>query len=294
MTFIDLWKTGDVWYPDDEEIKDKPVRYNMSSLIEIASRTGRVNITREHENDVLGEMSNFIVEDGLLKADKPNNLELKDMGFSPVFTFDLIEHEDYYEPTNIKMTEVGYTKTPRSHIVYNSIANPKGEQNMENDVQLRQALDDNRKLQEEIGVLKNQNKTLNASLKEKKDEIKSLKEEYASNDKKLEEYDELVETKKKYDSLIDSKKDDLIHQLVGDDKDKAEKLKKEYSIEQLEFQIELAKGDEPPKGITPQTNHTDDGNDPVPSDEDDNGDTDSKISELASAYEEMYGEKPNI
>ena len=48
-------------------------------------------------------MSNFIVEDGLLKADEPKNLELKGMGFSPVFNFDLIEHEDYYEPTNIQI-----------------------------------------------------------------------------------------------------------------------------------------------------------------------------------------------
>ena len=46
---IDLWKTGDVWYPDDEDIKDKPVRYSIASLIEIASRTGRVKLTEEHE-----------------------------------------------------------------------------------------------------------------------------------------------------------------------------------------------------------------------------------------------------
>lgn len=287
---IDLWKTGDVWYPDNEDIKDKPVRYSIASLIEIASRTGRVKLTEEHERNVLGEMSNFIVKDGILQADKPN-VDYKGKGFSPVFNFDLIEHEDHYEPTNIVMENIGLTKTPRSHIVYNSIANPNGDREMENDVQLRQALDDNRKLQEEIGVLKNQNKTLNASLKEKKDELKSLKDEYSANDKKLEEYDDLLEIKKKYDGLISSKKDDLIYQLVGDDKDKADKLK-DYSIDQLEFQIELAKGDEPPKGVTPQDTHTDDGNDPTPQDGD--GDTDSKIDDMAKAYEEMYGEKPNI
>lgn len=285
---ITIWKTGDIEYPDVEGI-DKPVRYDMNSLIEIASRTGTINITQDHTKEVIGQMSNFIVKDGLLQADKPKDLELKGRGFSPVFDYDLVDMGDHYAPKNIKMTEVGYTKTPRSYIVYNSIENPNGDREME-DTQLRQALDDNRKLQEEIGVLKSQNSKFNAKLKEKDDEINSLKENHSENAKKLEEYDSLVEIKNKYEGIVASKKDDLIYELVGDDKEKAEKLK-HFSIEDLELQIELAKGQTKPRGITPHDTHTDDGSDPTPSGE---GDSDSVISDLAEAYEEMYGEKPVI
>lgn len=287
---IELWKTGDVWYPDEEDIKDKPVRYTMNSLIEIASRTGTVNITNEHDKDIIGSMSNFIVKDGLLWADEPNNLDYKGKGFSPVFVYDLIEHDDCYEPTNIRMSEIGLTKTPRSKIVYNSI-NPNGDKKMENDVQLRQALDDNRKLQEEIGVLKSQNAKLRDSAKTKDDEIKTLKEQSSANDKKLEEYEDLVAIKEKYDGLISSKKDDLIHQLVGDDKEKAEKLK-HYSVEDLQFQIELAKGDKQPKGVPPTDTDIDDGNKPNPKHKE--KEEESVLGDLAEAYEEMYGEKPVI
>ena len=140
---ITIWKTGEYDYKDADI--DKPVKYIMDNLIEVASRTPRMNVTKEHSKDVVGEMSNFIVEDGLLKADEPNNLNLSGMGFSPVFEFDLIDMGDYYVPKNIVMTEIGYTKTPRSKIVYNSIEVQNEDRAMD-DKQLRDALDNNKKL----------------------------------------------------------------------------------------------------------------------------------------------------
>lgn len=290
---ITIFKTGEFDYSDidDVDLKDKPVKYNVNDLLDVASRTARVNITKEHSDEVIGVMSNFIVEDGLLKADEPNNLELKGMGFSPVFNFDLIEHEDYYEPTNIKMTEIGYTKTPRTKIVYNSIKTVPNGENVMDDTEIQKLVKRNNELQEEIGVLKNTNKQLNKAIKDKDKEIKSIKESYSDADEKLKEYDNLKDIESKYNGLISSKKDDLIHQIVGDDKEKAKKLEN-WSLEQLELQKELMSGDTTPNGVT--SNQVDvpldtDGNLPTPTD---NGEPSSD--EMVKFYEESFGEKPSF
>ena len=291
---ITIFKTGEFDYSDmdDVDLKKKPVKYNVNDLLDVASRTARVNITDEHSNEVIGVMSNFIVEDGLLKADEPNNLELKGMGFSPVFNFDLIEHEDYYEPVNIKMEEIGYTKTPRTKIVYNSIKTvPNSEaNNTMDDSEIQKLVKRNNELQEEIGVLKNTNKQLNKAIKDKDKEIKTIKDSYSDVDVKIKEYDGLKEIETKYNSLISSKRDDLIHEIVGDDKEKAKKLES-FSLEQLEFQKELMSGTSTPTGMTPNQVDVplDDGNIPTP--EDDGEFTDE---EMISFYEDNFGEKPSF
>lgn len=262
---ITIFKTGEYDYSDIGI--DKPVIYNMENLIEVASRTASLKVTKEHTAEQVSEMSNFIVKDGLLMAEEPNNLELKGMGFSPVFNFDLIDRGDYYEPSNIIMTEIGYTKTPRTKIVYNSIVVPNGENDMA-DSEIEKLVKRNNELQEEIGVLKNQSKQFNKKLKEKDKEIKEIKESYSDADEKLKEYDSLKKIETSYNQLISSKKEDLIFQLVGKDKKKAEKFK-DYSISQLESTLELVKGSQGGKGITPQDTHVDDGDDPTHHDDSD-------------------------
>lgn len=271
---ITIFKTGDFSYKDAGI--DKPVRYNVQNLIDVASRTPNVNITNEHSKDVIGVMSNFIVEDGLLKAEEPNDLELKGMGFSPVFEFDLVDMGDYYAPKNILMREIGYTKTPRTQIVYNSI---EVVNEMSDDRQLRDTLDANKKLNEEIGVYKSQINQLKKANKEKDKEIQRIKDTYSDTDNKLKEYESLKEIEASYNNLIASKRDDLIYQICGDNSVEADKFK-DYSIEQLETTIELLKGSKASKGITPQTYPTDDGNDPS-NDEDNNEDvyTDEQFEE---------------
>ena len=67
---ITIFNTGQFDYSDANI--DKPVRYDVQSLIEVASRTPNVKITKEHTDEVIGEMSNFIVEEGLLRQYWPN------------------------------------------------------------------------------------------------------------------------------------------------------------------------------------------------------------------------------
>lgn len=288
---ITIFNTGEFDYSDSGI--DKPVRYDIDDLMEVASRTSKIDVTREHTDEIVSTMSNFIVKDGRLMADEPNNLDLKGMGFSPVFNFDLIDRGEYYEPKNIKMTEIGYTKTPRTRIVYNTISSgsPNEVKNNMDDTEIQKLVKRNNELQEEIGVLKNQNKQLTKSIKDKDKEIKSIKDSYSDIDDKLKEYDGLKEIETNYNKLISSKRDDLIHQIVGDDKEKAKKLES-FTLEQLEFQKELMTGDTTPTGLT--TNQTDDvplddGNLPTPTD-----DGEMSKDEVIAFYEKEFGEKPSF
>lgn len=283
---ITIFQTGEIDYPDIKGI-DKPVRYTVENLIEVASRTSEVNITKEHEDEVIGVMDNFIVEDGLLKAKEPQNLELSGMGFSPVFDYTLVDMGDYYIPKNIKMTEIGYTKTPRSHIVYNAII-PNSEDNKMDDTQLRDALDNNKKLNEEIGVLKSQIKQLKKSNEDKDNEIKNIKESYSEVDNKLKEYDNLKEIESRYNSIISSERDDLIHKIAGEDKEIQEKIK-DADISYLRTTAKLLEGNEPPRGVPADGNHVDDGSDPVPEPDDTPNEEDA-----IKFYTELYGEKPSF
>ena len=287
---ITIWQTGEFDYRDSDI--DKPVRYSVDNLIDVASRTSSIDVTLEHTDEIVSSMSNFIVKDGLLMADEPNNLELKGKGFSPVFNFDLIDRGEYYEPTNIKMTEIGFCENPRSHIVYNSIEAPNEEvKNSMDDTEIQKLVKRNNELQEEIGVLKNTNKQLNKAIKDKDKEIKEIKDSYSDVDKKVAEYDGLKDIETKYNSLISSKKDDLIHQIVGEDKEMAKRLES-WSIEDLELQKELFERKGESKGITPSQSEVDldDGNIPTP---DDDG-NDLSSDEMVEFYEDTFGEKPSF
>ena len=58
---ITIFNTGDFDYSDDNIELNKPVRYDVNNLLEVASRTAQVNITKEHTDEVIGTLSNFIV-----------------------------------------------------------------------------------------------------------------------------------------------------------------------------------------------------------------------------------------
>ena len=290
---ITVFRTGEFDYSDAGI--DKPVRYDVNNLIEIASRTSTIDVTEEHTDKVISSIGNFIVKDGLLMADEPNNLDLKGFGLSPELNYDLIDMGDYYVPKNIKMTRIGRTETPRTHIVYNSISVPNSEgKEVMDDSEIQKLVKRNNELQEEIGVLKNTNKQLNKAIKDKDKEIKEIKDSYSDVDKKLAEYDGLKDIETNYNKLISSKRDDLIHQLVGDDKEKAKKLES-FTMEQLEFQKELMTGTSTPTGVTPQQAQNEggldtDGSTPTIQDDDDSLDKD----EMIEFYKETFGEAPTF
>ena len=125
---------------------------------------------------------------------------------------------------------------------------------------------------------------------DKDKEIKEIKDSYSDVDKKVAEYDGLKDIESKYNSLISSKKDDLIHQIVGEDKEMAKRLQS-WSIEDLELQKELFESRGESKGITPSQSEVDldDGNIPTPDD-----DGEMTGDEMVEFFEDTFGEKPSF
>ena len=241
---ITIFKTGEITYPDS---LNKPVKYDIDFLKSIASSTASAKITRKHSDEVLGVLSNFIVEDGCLKADEPEGLELKGMGFSPVFEFDLLEYDSYFKPVNGVMTEIGFTKTPRSHIVYNSIEDSNGDDHMSDDA-LRRVLQEKEDLVKKMGVLEKERDSYQKMLEARDDEIEKIKNCYSDVDNKLKEIDALKEKADLYDSLQASRKQELINEIVGGNKDLAEKYES-FTYDQLTFLKENKVPTNPGQGV---------------------------------------------
>lgn len=224
---IKIFKVGDVEYPEN---LNKPVRYDVDFLKSIASSTSSAQITREHSDEVIGALSNFVVEDGYLLCEEPEGLELKGMGFSPVFDFDLYEYDDYFRPVNGKMINIGFTKTPRSQIVYNSVS--EGEDKM--DDTLRKVLQEKEDLIKKMGVLEKEKDSYLKMLDTKDAEIEKIKASYSDVDSKLQEVDALKEKAELYDTLQASRKEELVNELAKGNDKLAEKYAT-FDYEQLMF-----------------------------------------------------------
>lgn len=255
---ITIFKTGYVEYP---ESLNKPVKYDSSFLKNIASETSTINITQEHSNENVGVMENFIFENGCLLAKEPENLELKGMGFSPVFECDFIDKGDYYKPVNGKLTEIGFTEKPRSQILYNSI-----EANKMSGESIDTLLKERNELMEQIGVLKNQNESYKEIIGRHKDEISEIKESYADVDSKLEELEALKSKAEEYDSIQQSIKEEMLTEVCGDD-DKLKEKFESFDIDQLRVIKDTKIQNKQGQGITPQDagNLDTDGNNPAKS-----------------------------
>lgn len=204
---INIFKAGDISYP---EKLNKPVRYDSKFLKDIASKTVSIKITNEHSNEVIGVLENFIYENGYLKANEPDGIELKGMGFSPVFDCDLVDMGDYYQPKSGIMSEIGFTKNPRSNILYNSIVGDNVSESLEIVIKEKE------ELQKRIGVLENENRSYKNLLKQKDDEIDKVKQSYSDMDGRLSELEKLQEKADLYDEMQKSIKEDLIEEMCGD------------------------------------------------------------------------------
>lgn len=279
---IKIFKVGDVEYPEN---LNKPVRYDVDFLKSIASSTSSAQITREHSDEVIGALSNFVVEDGYLLCEEPEGLELKGMGFSPVFDFDLYEYEDYFRPVNGKMINIGFTKTPRSQIVYNSVS--EGEDKM--DDTLRKVLQEKEDLIKKMGVLEKEKDSYLKMLDTKDAEIEKIKASYSDVDSKLQEVDALKEKAELYDTLQASRKEELVNELAKGNDKLAEKYAT-FDYEQLMFLKENNVPENTGNGI-PATGAMDldrNGSNPSTHEEDDSYSDD----EFKADYIALYGVEP--
>lgn len=248
---IPLWHTGLIDYEDVG--LDKKVLYSDEFLQKIANDTERVDVTREHSDEIIGSLSNFKYEDGVLYADAPSGLDITGNGFSPVFNCDLVDMGTYYEPINYNMTSIGITKNPRSQILYNSIET-KGDGKVSDE--LRAMLDRKEETiaeqREEIGILKKQmeelrekskssDETLNEfkALQKQFDELKANAETYKADSDRLREQEAKAKEK-------------LIKEIVGDDTKGMEMFQK-FSVEELEHMKNTKIVTEPIKAVGSQS-----------------------------------------
>ncbi len=258
---IPIFKTGLFDYTDLGI--EKPVKFTVNDLMEIASRNASSDVTVEHTNKVISTISNFIVDNGLLMTNKPDDLDLKGMGLSPLFEIDsLIDMGDYYKPKGICMPKIGLTKTPRTQILYNSVEVPNSEDNnvMSEDTELRKALQKNEQLQQEIGVYKSQIDQLKRSNKKYKKELDDFQESDENIAKLKEENQTLKEKALALDNYIAGEKAELIHELAGNN----ENLAKDYEnipIEHLRVFKKNMGSATVPRGVSATQTHVDDGND---------------------------------
>lgn len=248
---IEIWQTGLIDYEDVG--LDKKVLYSDEFLQKIANDTERVDVTREHSDEIIGSLSNFKYEDGVLYADAPSGLDITGNGFSPVFNCDLVDMGTYYEPINYNMTSIGITKNPRSNILYNSIET-KGDGKVSDE--LRAMLDKKEETiaeqREEIGILKKQmeelrekskssDETLNEfkALQKQFDELKANAETYKADSDRLREQEAKAKEK-------------LIKEIVGDDAKGMEMFQK-FSVEELEHMKNTKIVTEPIKAVGSQS-----------------------------------------
>lgn len=256
---ITIFKPQDLDYPDAG--LSKPVRYTVKDLENVAKKTSSINITNEHSKEVLGVLSNFVVEDGVLKADAPEGFDLDGMGLSPVFDTELVDMGDYYAISSISMGEIGLTKSPRSNILYNTIASNDTEVNM-GESALEKVIREKDELQKRIGVLESTERQYKRIIKDQEEEIKKIKESDSDKDNLIKENKALKEKAEAFDVINKARKEELIQDIVGDD----DKLAKEYeglSVDTLELIKRTMKVSTPQKGVTPTDTHVDNGDDPV-------------------------------
>lgn len=226
---IPLFKAGDIDYSDMG--LDKPVRYTVSDLKEIASQSSITNLHKGHTDMVIGVLKNFIVDGDMLKVEEPEGVNITGLGMSPAFEFELKDMGEYYKPVNITLKSVGLTENPRSKIYYNSVTDDKEDENManENELKLMKDLQDAneeiRKQREEIGVLRNQKKSLEASLKKKNDIEDDLVNLKTENSKLKKDNEALKEKANQYDTIESEEREKLIVEIAKDDVEFKEELK---------------------------------------------------------------------
>lgn len=276
---IEIWYTGLIDYEDVG--LDKKVLYSDEFLQKIANDTERVDVTDEHSNSILGSLSNFKYEDGVLYANKPSEIDIAGNGFSPVFDCDLVDMGDYYEPRNFTMTSVGLTKNPRSNILYNSITEEMDKVSDELRAMLDKKEETIAEQREEIGILKKQmeelrekSKSSDETLKEFKalqkqfDELKANAETYKADSDRLREQEAKAKEK-------------LIKEIVGDDTKGMEMFQK-FSVDELEHMKNTKIVTEPVKAIGSQSvdTITDGDADDIPNDD--------KVDEYSQEYFEKW------
>lgn len=247
MELIELWHTGTMNY--DDIGLEKPVQFTEEFLQRIADDTDKVDVTREHSDEIIGSLSDFKYEDGVLYVGKPSDLDVTGMGLSPVFNCDFVDMGTYYKPVNYSMNVIGLTENPRSRILYNNIEKEMDKVSDE----LRQMLDKKEETiaeqREEIGILKKQMEELREKSKSNESTLNDFKELQKEFDKLKVDAETYKADSVKLHEQEAKAKAELIKEIVGDDEKGLEMFQK-FSVEELEHMKNTKIVTEPVKAVS--------------------------------------------
>ena len=265
----------------------KPIKYSRDVLEDCFSSVKDSPLMEEHTKNQLAVIDSFTVRDGDVHCDVPDGVSVDGLGFSPVFSMDLVDKGEFYEPVNMKLMSVGLTKNPRNEVIYNSIKGSKSMSN-NNDTALETALKRQRELENERATLENQLESQKSALKKLNSLEKQVKELTKSNEElssQIEEYSPKVE---KYNDYVTTQKEKLLDDICNGSDELRSKYA-DFSFDNLKTIAETRLISTPPKGVA--TNITE-GLDKNVQPKD--GDDEYSIDQFKADYMAAYGEEPTI
>ena len=179
---------------DDEILQKASIKYNDEKF----------DLVKEHQNITLGEASGLSYKDNKLYVDIPDNLDIKNKGFSPAIQTWLVETPDHYEVADMEILNIGVTEKPRNMILYNSIQDDslllkelesknnelkeqlaKSKENSKEITEVKKLLEDNKEFLENKEDILNELASFRNKAKEK--EILEIAEKYGFDVKNKEE-----------------------------------------------------------------------------------------------------------
>lgn len=226
---------------------DKPIKFTEENLREIAAITSDVELTEEHSENIIGSLENFVFKNNLLHVKPPDDIDIKNMGISPVFEMDLKNMGDYFLPVNPVLSKAGLTRKPRSKIFYNSIIDNIEDDNMSETME--QLIKERKEAQDEVAVLKSQLKSVGKTADEKENLEKDLKSKEKEVEDKENEIQSLKDKAEKYDKIQGEIDDKNIDKIAGNDDEFKKHLKENFSSDQIKFMAEKKIITQPPKGV---------------------------------------------
>lgn len=266
---VELWKAGLMEYPD-LDLK-KPIKFTEEFLKEIATNTSKIDVTSvddekgKHEDRVLGNISNFSYDNGVLNFENLDGFELSGMGLSPSFYFEALEDcGDYYIPYNGKLLNVGLTNNPRNRVLYNSI---RGDDSMAED-NIDKLLAQIEDRDNKIGSLKTQLSQKNKDIESKDKVITDYESELTTLRESVEGLDDIKDKASKYEEIEVKNREELIEKLSKGN-DVIKKTFEDFDIAQLEALEKANIVNNPGKGTSyPNTDVDNDGEKLKPKDDD--------------------------
>ena len=237
-------------YMEYEQL-EKPVKYTEEFLKELASRVNKTDLVYEnHNGEVIGEVTNFTVIDGVLYGDVTSDKPLDNLSYSPYIDCSTIDDGNFWIADKVNgMIDIALTTNPRKPFkLPNTGGSQMSEANTDNET-IKILNKQVQELNKKLAVAENKNKANEDKLNkftEMEKELTELREWKETNQKTLEEQKPIIEA---YNKQLSKRKEELLNKISNNNEEIKAKLQNE-SLETLENIDSLYAHEQPPVGIS--------------------------------------------